>query len=99
MNLDGRTPDDLLEMLLPIPENTDLLESGQRYMVLLPAIYKLSRRKGGQKMITPSRLRYLRFDRYSTVPCKFVDTEDYPHTKYLMNEISCYFKLKKQDGI
>lgn len=94
MNLDGRTPDDLLEMLLPIPENTDQLESGRRYMVLLP------RRRGTQKKLgTPMRLRYLRFEVYSTVPCKFVDTENYPHTKYLMNEVSCYFKLKEQDGI
>ena len=97
MNLDGRTPDDLLEILLPIPENIDQLESDQEYMVLLPAVYKLQR--GKQKIITPLRLRYLRFDRYNTVPCKFVDTEKYPHTKYLMNEISCYFKLKEQDGI
>jgi len=94
MNLDGKTPDDLLEMLLPLPENTDTLESGRRYMVLLPA------RSGIQKKLgTPMRLRYLRFEVYTTVPCKFVDTDNYPHTKYLMNEVSCYFQLKKQDGI
>jgi len=95
MNVGGRTPDDLLEMLLPIPENTDALESGRRYMVLLPAV--LPKRRGTTQ--SPMRLRYLRFEVYTTVPCKFVDTENYPYTKYLMNEVSCYFQLKKQDGI
>lgn len=91
ISLDGRTVDDLLEVLEPTDEVVSTLLERHSYLVITKE-HKIAKLK--KTKVVPSVFKQMRFERYSTVPCKFVDTDNYPHTRYTMDQIVCIFKKK-----